>query len=75
MSPIGLMIYFLASGCDNPFFARCHQPLLQLWNADGGKTSTEGMHGSILLKGAPLMEWASMIGVNRMLRITSFKDR
>lgn len=47
--------YFLASGRDNPFFARCHWLLLQLWNEDGGKTSTEGMHGSILLKGVPLM--------------------
>ena len=52
---IDLTNYFLASGRDNPFFARCHQLLLQLWNADGGKTSTEGMHSSILLKGVPLM--------------------
>ncbi|MCJ1389463.1 hypothetical protein MMC18_002320 [Xylographa bjoerkii] len=48
--------YFLASGRNNPLFARCHQLLLQLWAADGGKASTEGMHGSPLLRGIPLME-------------------
>lgn len=47
--------YFLAAGRNNPFFARCHQLLLRLWAADGGKTSTEGMHSSPLLKGVPLM--------------------
>ena len=47
--------YFFASGRNNPLFARCHQLFLQLWNADGGKTSTEGMHSSPLLKGLPLM--------------------
>ena len=52
---IGLTNYFLASGRDNPFFSRCHRLLLHLWDADGGKTSTEGMHSSILLKGVPLM--------------------
>ena len=52
---IGLMNYFLASGRDNPFFARCHRLFLQLWNADGGKTSTVGMHDSVLLKGVPLL--------------------
>lgn len=51
-----LMNYFLASGRDNPLFARCHKLLLQLWAADGGKTSTEGMHWSPLLNGVPLME-------------------
>jgi len=47
--------YFLVSGRNNPLFARCHQLLLELWAADGGKTSTEGMHSSPLLKGIPLM--------------------
>ena len=47
--------YFLASGRDNPLFARCHRLLLWLWDADGGKTNTEGMHNSPLLKGVPLM--------------------
>ena len=55
ISPIGLLNYFFASRRDNPFFARCHRLLLQLWNADGGKTSTKGMHDSVLLKGVPLM--------------------
>ncbi|KAI4862402.1 hypothetical protein F4820DRAFT_430540 [Hypoxylon rubiginosum] len=47
--------YFLASRRDNPMFERCHRLLLALWGADGGKTSTEGMHLSPLLKGVPLM--------------------
>lgn len=47
--------YFLASCRNSPFFLRCHQLHLALWNADGGKTSTEGMHRSPLLKGAPLI--------------------
>jgi hypothetical protein len=51
----GLANFFFASRPDNPFFARCHRLLLQLWDADGGKTSTEGMHGSALLKGVPLI--------------------
>jgi len=47
--------YFLCSARNNPLFARCHRLLLQLWAADGGKTSTEGMHSTPLLKGIPLM--------------------
>ena len=50
--------YFLASGRNNPLFARSHQLLLTLWAADGGKTSTEGMHSSPLLRGVPLMRWS-----------------
>ena len=52
---VGLTNYFIASRRNNPFFERCHRLLLQLWDADGGKTSTEGMHNSVLLKGVPLM--------------------
>lgn len=48
--------YFLCSRRDNPFFLRCHKLLLELWAADGGKESTEGMHSSPLLKGVPMME-------------------
>ena len=51
----GLMNYFLASGRNNPFFARCHRLLLELWAADGGKATTDGMHSSPLLKGVPLL--------------------
>lgn len=51
----GLTNYFLASGRNNPLFLRCHKLLLELWAADGGKTSTDGMHASPLLKGLPLM--------------------
>lgn len=47
--------YFLAASRDNPLFARCHQLLLRLWAEGGGKTSTDGMHKSPLLKGVPLM--------------------
>lgn len=47
--------YFLASRRENPLFSRCHKLFLELWAADGGKTSTEGMHSSPLLKGVPIM--------------------
>ena len=46
--------YFLASGRNNPLFARCHSLLLQLWASDGGKASTDGMHSSPLLRGVPM---------------------
>ncbi|KAI1127257.1 hypothetical protein F5Y10DRAFT_243224 [Nemania abortiva] len=47
--------YFLASNRNNALFERCHKLLLALWAADGGKTSTEGMHADPLLKGVALM--------------------
>lgn len=47
--------YFLASRRNNPFFAQCHRLLLALWAEDGGKTTTDGMHASPLLKGCPPM--------------------
>ncbi|KXT15274.1 hypothetical protein AC579_4839 [Pseudocercospora musae] len=47
--------YFLCSKPNNPLFARCQKLLLELWAADGGKDSTDGMHASPLVKGAPLM--------------------
>lgn len=47
--------YFLASRPNNPMVGRWHKLLLALWAADGGKTSTEGMHSSPLLKGVELM--------------------
>jgi len=53
-----LMNYFLACGRNNPFFERGHRLLLELWAAGGGKTRTEEMHSSPLLKGVPLI-WDS----------------
>lgn len=47
--------YFLCSGKNNALFERCHKLFLELWAADGGKTSTEGMCDSPLLKGVPHM--------------------
>lgn len=47
--------YFMCSRPNNPFYLRCHRLLLALWNEDGGKMSTEGMHSSALLAGLPLM--------------------
>ena len=64
---IGLMNYFLASGRDYPFFARCHRLLLKLWDADGGKTSTKGMHSNVLLKGTPLMGRGATIEEGRRI--------
>jgi len=59
--------YFLASRRDNPLFERCHRLLLALWAADGGKTSTEGMHKSPLLRGIPLMGKSFSEEVSRTL--------
>lgn len=47
--------YFLMAKCNNPLFERSHKLLLKLWAADGGKTSTEAMHSSPLLKGTELL--------------------
>ncbi|KAG6006995.1 hypothetical protein E4U21_006515 [Claviceps maximensis] len=46
--------YFLATNVDNPLILRSHRLLLALWAADGGKTCTDGMHTSGLLKELPL---------------------
>lgn len=61
VSDRSLTNYFLASNRNNPLFERCHRLLLELWAADGGKTSTEGMHSSPLLKEVPLMHIDSTI--------------
>lgn len=55
MEDRGLTNYFLCSGRNNAFFLRCHRLLLALWAEDGGKTSTEGMHSSPLLKGLRML--------------------
>ena len=47
--------YFLMSKRNNALFERSHKLLLKLWAADGGKTSTEGMHSSPLLNGTELL--------------------
>lgn len=47
--------YFYMAGRNNPLFARAHKLLLALWNADGGKLSTDGMYSSPLLIGPPLI--------------------
>jgi Capsular polysaccharide synthesis protein len=52
---IGITNYFLGSGRNNPLFERCHRLYLELWNADGGKTSVKGIHNSVLMKGVPLI--------------------
>ncbi|KAI1800763.1 hypothetical protein F4811DRAFT_497164 [Daldinia bambusicola] len=57
----GLANYFLASRAGNPFFERCHRLFLALWAENGGRTSTEGMHASPLLKGVPLMSSSATI--------------
>ncbi|KAI0095607.1 hypothetical protein F4814DRAFT_435701 [Daldinia grandis] len=57
----GLANYFLVSRPGNPFFERCHRLFLALWAEDGGKTSTDGMHASPLLKGVPLMSSSATI--------------
>ncbi|KAI1437282.1 hypothetical protein GGR50DRAFT_645663 [Xylaria sp. CBS 124048] len=47
--------YFYASRRANPLFARAQRLLLALWNAEGGRRSTEGMHANPLLKGPGLI--------------------
>lgn len=54
-----LFNYFLCAGANNALFQRCHQLLLALWAEDGGKTSTEGMSRSSLLRGVPLLKSSS----------------
>lgn len=54
-SRYSLTNYFLCSRPDNPLFVRCHRLFLALWDQDGGKTSTEGMHRSPLLKDLDLL--------------------
>lgn len=46
--------YLLCARRDNAVFRRCHRLFLALWAEDGGKTSTEGMSTSPLLRGLPL---------------------
>ncbi|KAK2612722.1 hypothetical protein QQS21_001173 [Conoideocrella luteorostrata] len=46
--------YFMASDPNNPLFLRSHKLLLALWAEGGGKTTTDGMHKSPLLKELPL---------------------
>ena len=58
--PAAYTNYFLASARDNPLFERCHRLLLALWAEEGGKTSTEDMHASPLLREAPLVGSESM---------------
>lgn len=53
--------YFLVALPNNALFTRCHRLLLALWGADGGKTTTDGMHASPLLQGVPLMGGAFTI--------------
>ncbi|GAA5992101.1 hypothetical protein JCM10908_000744 [Rhodotorula pacifica] len=57
--PTELTNYFLGSRRGNSLFLRCHELLLALWAEDGGKTSTEGMHASPLLRGVPPMSAGS----------------
>ncbi|OTB04113.1 hypothetical protein M426DRAFT_59286 [Hypoxylon sp. CI-4A] len=47
--------YFYMTRRANPLIHRSHRLLLALWAADGGRTSTVGMHASALLKGVPLL--------------------
>ncbi|KAG5948333.1 hypothetical protein E4U53_006315 [Claviceps sorghi] len=49
--------YFMAANRDNPLLLRAHRLLLAVWAEDGGKTCTDGMHTSGLLKEQPLARW------------------
>lgn len=56
--------YFLCSRRNNPLFLRAHKLFLALWNEDGGKTSTDGMRHSPLLKGIPWLEYSGSFTEN-----------
>lgn len=49
----GLTNYFMACQKGNPLFLRAHKLLLKLWE---GRTDTEGLHASPLLKGVPILK-------------------
>jgi hypothetical protein len=53
--------YFLCCRRNNPLFLRCHKLFLALWAEDGGKTSTEGMHASPLMRNLPLQNTAGNV--------------
>lgn len=55
---MSLTNYFLCARRNNPLFLRAHKLFLALWDEDGGKTSTEGMHASPLLAGVPHMTYS-----------------
>lgn len=62
--PMQLSNYFLCSNRNNPLFLRAHKLFLALWDEDGGKTSTDGMHASPLLKGVPKMSYSGSFTEN-----------
>lgn len=64
--------YFMACGKNNPYFDRCHRMLLELWNADGGKMTTDGMHASPLLAGLPLMGSNSGFSLEKQKELTDY---
>ncbi|KAE9376534.1 capsule polysaccharide biosynthesis protein [Stipitochalara longipes BDJ] len=64
--------YFMGSGGKNPFFERCHKLFLAIWNENGGRTSTQGMHTSPLLKGIPLMKHNSEISLSQQTELTDY---
>ncbi|KAF2993787.1 hypothetical protein E8E14_002291 [Neopestalotiopsis sp. 37M] len=61
---MSLTNYFLCSRRNNPLFLRAHKLFLALWAEDGGKTSTEGMHASPLLKDVPQMTYSGSFTEN-----------
>lgn len=48
--------YFFCARPGNRLLLRCHELFLALWAEGGGRTSTEGMHLSPLLRGLPLLD-------------------
>lgn len=64
--------YFMGSGRKNPFFERCNKLFLAIWNENGGRTSTEGMHESPLLKEIPLMKHHCEISLEQQKELTGY---
>ncbi|PMD48947.1 hypothetical protein L207DRAFT_540010 [Hyaloscypha variabilis F] len=64
--------YFMGSGRENRFFQRCHELFLAVWNKNGGRVSTKGMHTSPLLKRVPLMRHHSEISLKQQEELTDY---
>ncbi|PYI01694.1 capsule polysaccharide biosynthesis protein [Aspergillus sclerotiicarbonarius CBS 121057] len=61
--------YFLMARPNNPLFERSHRLLLKLWE---GKTCTEGMHRSPLLKDLPFLEGSGGLTEQQCRELTDY---
>lgn len=55
---VSIANYMMCTKKDNPLFLRSHKLLLALWGEDGGKTSTDDMRKSALIKEVPQLPYS-----------------